>query len=179
MRIRIAILALAALAAVAFARMPDGGPTEYNSGDASERITQLPVYLSQQLGGTVFYHVVYCVDLGTVPTGGTILQASGDVEITNDLSYWPLIGSQIALTDSCTNADESQITEITEGNGYNCLPTEHHCVLIKSGSLTVPAGNTKRFVVFIAHATGGSYWTLGDFVDVERDYGRLSVLRWD
>jgi hypothetical protein len=154
-------------------------PLAFNSGNSSEMVTSLPV---TKTGNPDSNQVVYCVDIGAVPPAGTIIMASSEVEVTNDISsYPPLVASQIYFADTCASTAGS---EITETNGENCTNAQHHCTYVKSGAFTVTSQTItdhpdRHFVVLVVHAASGSYlWQAGDTVRVETDFGRLAVLVW-
>jgi len=173
MRRALAALALFGAGALASVGLIEGGElTVYNSGNSSELIAVLPVYQT----GAVTKHVVYCVDLGIPPDPGAVLHVDGDFQITDDLDYAPYLGGQLLLASSCISVSG---VEISEGSGFNCSVGQRHCTATRSGNITVPNANTRRFVVFVAWASSGSMlWQSGDSVTVDADYGRLSVLRW-
>jgi len=146
------------------------GPTAYNSGNSGELVTSLP--LSD--GAPVNKRVVYCIDLLTPPIAGEILHVTAEMEATNDLGYNVAMVSQLLLTDTATATSGY---EISEANGFNITPDMHHGMTIRVGTLTVPAGSTRRFVVLVAWAESTAAQP-GHALTIEQDYGRLSVLRW-
>jgi hypothetical protein len=149
-----------------------GVPEVYNSGDDGEIITSLPV---TRFPGAYSKRVVYCVDLGDPPLGGEVLFVHGDVEVTNDLGYNVSFETHLLLTESCTAVTGH---EISEANGFNVTPAMHHGTASRSGGLVVESGNTHRHVALVAWSGSTAAPRRGAALKVERDYGRLTVLRW-
>lgn len=145
----------------------------YDSGSNSERVTRLPI---TKFGSPMKRTVVQCVVLEKAPTAGEIIQTTSDFQVTNDQGYLVHFANQTLLTDSCTN---HQGLEITEGAGYNCDPPLHHCPVNRTGLMVMQGNTYRRFVVTVAWSTTTKpEWTSGDYLVVQPDYGRLSVLRW-
>ncbi len=145
-------------------------PLVYDSGNSGELVTELPL----SNGAPVNKRVVYCVDLVTAPQGGEILHVTAEMEATNDLGYNVAMVSQLLLVDS---AIATSGVEISEANGFNITPDMHHGMTVRVGTLTVPAGSTRRYVSLVAWAESTATQP-GHALTVEQDYGRLSVLRW-
>jgi hypothetical protein len=146
-------------------------PQAYTTGDNGELVTTVEVSKPPAPYGRA---VVYCLDLLDAPRVGEVLQAIADLEVTNDLNIDVNVETHILLSSSCAGTDG---VEIVESNGTNCTPAAHHCSPTRIGAITVPARHTGRFVVLVALAQA-SQAEPGATIQVEQDYGRLSVLRW-
>jgi hypothetical protein len=149
---------------------PDA-PTIYSTGDFGERTSRLT--LADYPTPSPKY-AVFCIDLGTAPVGGEVLYVSADMQVTNDLGFNVSIVTQVILDTTCGTDG----TEIAEANGENAIPAVHHEVAVRQGGLLVPSGNSARFVVLVAWASSTAAQA-GQYVQVNQDYGRMTVLRWD
>lgn len=146
-------------------------PLAFTSGDSSEMVTTLPI---KRDSASVITKVIYCVDIGPV-ADGTIIDASAEAEVTNDTGYpGVLVAAMIILADSCAATAGA---EITEHNGEDCTPGQHHCLTVKEGVMRVEGDTTRHYVSLIAYAAYSSA-APGAVLKVEQDYGRLNVLVW-
>lgn len=174
-RAAVAVAALVLLALTPIRSVVDGTgpPIAYNSGNASERISTLPVGRTGEVDPR---RTIYCIDIGVPPLAGEVIFAAADFEVTNDLPYNLLFATQLLLAESC---DADHGFEISEANGYNLDNVMHHGTAGRSGVLVVEADTARHYVILAAWAkTWSPLWQPTDTIRVESDYGRLAVLRW-
>lgn len=169
------VLAVAALALLSGPTAAVAAPSaqqirEYNTGNSSERVSIIPVLTS--VGGG--YRVVYCLDLGDAPTAGEILQVSAHLQVTIPHYDTVAFSTQLYLASNCsaTGGDE-----IGEAQGTNFDRVIHHLAVNRTGSMTVPAGNNRRYIVLLAWSASTTAQP-GDHLVVDLDYGRLSAIRF-
>jgi hypothetical protein len=141
-----------------------------DSGNAAELVSSLPVPLT---AGEADKRVVFSqpVSLAT----DDIILATAEFQVTNDLGVNTLCVSQLVLG---TSPADTTGKEITEANGRNVTPNNHHDQHNKSGTykaLSTDAG--RRYVNLVAWAAA-SRAPSGATLSIDADYGRLSVLQW-
>jgi hypothetical protein len=132
-----------------------------NSGTNSERVTTLPINGAAQ--------VVYSLDLGTIRTTD-FLQGDGEAQFTTNEGtggFNVYVGSYLILA---TSAGGTTGTAVSEANGGNITPAEHHSAR-KSHGTVYPSNLTRHYLNFVAYALSTS--ATGN-INVDASTGRLS-----
>lgn len=138
----------------------------YNSGNKSELLNILPVDRE--------WRVIYSIGIKDLDIGD-VLHATTHFEGTNDLDYRTMWTMGIILADS---PQALSGFEITERGGYNCTPDLHHCTISKSGDIYITGGMLDNAYVNVVVRSGSTVARNGDYLIIENDYGRLSVMQF-
>lgn len=169
----IAVLMLAgsiAAPAPAVAVPTDWDIRHYTTGDSSELVSTIPVHTSNGSN----YRVIYCLDLGDAPAGGEILLANAHMQVTIPHFDTVAVSTQLYLASNCTATGGD---DIGEAQGTNLSRQIHHLNVNRSGSITVPTGNNRRYVSLLAWSASTTALP-GHYLTVDSDYGRLDVIRY-
>lgn len=148
--------------------VPDSsGPSiaHANTGNFSELVTSLPVNPTAPT-------VVLSIPIGDTLTGDLFI-ASGEIQVTNNLGYNCMITGYLVLADA---PDKTAGIEVTENNGTNVTPAQHHLTVPKVGTYQSNNNYGQRWLQFVCRAASTASQT-GDTLTVDQDYGRLSIVR--
>lgn len=148
-----------------------GMPEVFNSGNASELITTLKV---TKPPAAAVIKAVFCIDLGTPPVGGDVLDATGSVEVTNDLGFNVAVETHLMFTTSCTATDGG---DISENSGMNDTPSLHHLFLMQAGTIIVETGNSRQFVVLLIQSASTAAQPTST-ITINTEHGREAVKWW-
>ena len=144
--------------------------TMYNSGDNSERYTQLVI--SKYSTGINRYNVME-IPIDDI-VAGEIFVVEAHVEITTPYD------TNIEVTGKLTyelNSGSISGWDINEENGTNVDIDQHHMIYRATGSFTTTTPYTRRYIALVMYAAqddNQSYSAL----DIEQDYGRMIVTRY-
>ena len=142
-----------------------------NSGNFSEQITSLPVSPK----GVPYQKIVLFSERLTDIKKGEVILVLSQFETTNNLGFNVMLASRVVLADSPTSAIG---IEITEASGFNITPNMHHGKTVEVGTMVSPRDYATKYVNVYAYAASTAA-SPGDTIKVEKDYGRLSVLRFN
>lgn len=120
-------------------------------------------------------NVLFSVKLTDVKKGD-IIDVKSYAELTNDLGFNVMLGYYIAIADAPTWQPTKQI-ELTEAKGYNITPAMHHGSFTDVGHYEFTQDYCEVYINQIVYAAS----TLAKpthTLEVEQDYGRLSVLHF-
>jgi len=117
--------------------------------------------------------VIYSERLSNIRAGEVIVVLS-QFETTNALEVNVGVSSQLVLANAATDTIG---TEITEASGFNVTDNMHHGKTVEVGSIVSPGNYAEKYVNVLAWAYS-SATSDGDTIQVEPDYGRLTVLRF-
>ncbi|MGI3128637.1 hypothetical protein [Nitratireductor sp. PBL-C9] len=141
------------------------------TGDTAELITTL--FVGEATANSL-RQVVY--SLPVVVETGDLLEVTAEAEFSSNeggaganIGVW----SQLILVSGPATTVAGTGYEITEANGRNITPNMHHDTHVHAGSIVAPASGL-YYVNLIAWAASALAMT---DVDVEQDYGHLSVKR--
>lgn len=140
-----------------------------NSGNFSELLPALPV----TQGSPYDKKVIFSQKVSNLKKGEIILVIC-QFETTNNLGFNVMIASQVVLANS---PDAIVGTEVTEASGFNVTKNMHHGKTVEVGTLIVAGNYPTKYINVIAYAASTAA-SNGDTLKLEKDYGRLSVLRF-
>jgi hypothetical protein len=136
-----------------------------NTGNMAELVTGIVV-------NPATFTVVLSIPVGPVLAGDLFL-ANGEVQVTNDLGYNCMVTGYLVLADA---PDKTAGIEVSENNGTNVTPAQHHLVVPKAGTYQADKNYGERWLQFVCRAASTASQA-GDVLTVDQDYGRLSVVR--
>lgn len=141
-----------------------------NSGNNSEKVKVLPILTySTRLNAKV----IYSIPLPALDVGD-ILIVLGEAEFTNDNPYTCSVVSGIEISNTPTQVDSFK--EVTEFNGANVDQSIiHHSVQTKVGTYVVTESLIGKYLNWICYAASTA-GRVGDIIQVDQDYGRMSVI---
>lgn len=94
-------------------------------------------------------------------------------QATNDMPSEVMVSWYVILTDSPKKVIG---TNITEHHGYNITPEMHHGVIGESGLYKVRADTDSVYLNFIVYAATGHKNIDNEQLNIDLDYGTMSVL---
>ena len=136
---------------------------------ASEQVTSIPILTA----GTTKTSII-SVELPDVAEGD-ILVCLAEFEGTNPESYNVGVWSALLLAAAL---DATTGVELSEFNGANITPGNHHMTFVKTAMHVVTASDVtagRRFVNLVGYARSTAAQP-GDVLVIEQDYGRGNVL---
>lgn len=136
-----------------------------NTGNASELAASLDVQAATAT-------VVFSLAVGDVLAGDLFL-AVAEAQVTNDLGYNTMVTGYLVLAKAPT---DTVGIEVTENNGTNVTPAMHHMAVVKAGTYQSPSDFGARYLNMVCRAASTASKP-GDRLQVDADYGRLSVIR--
>lgn len=138
----------------------------YGNENNQERVTEIPL----SKGAPFMYRRVLLAKTGQVRAGDMFVALS-EFQVTSEHLYNVMLGCQIWVTEGSAYGGE----EVTEATAQNFNRSEHHFTRTKVGIWTATADYDFRYFNMWAWAASDASAT-GDTIEVNQDYGRLSVI---
>ncbi|MCG8433736.1 MAG: hypothetical protein MJA83_06875 [Gammaproteobacteria bacterium] len=148
-------------------------PVHHNTGNSSEKISSLPL---AQSAGTALRKAIFSQRLDDLQEG-ELLVIMCELQVTEMNTYNVGLTTQTILGDTSVDISGS---EMTEANGENITNNMHHHKRVIVGTYVVKHGDVGTKYV---NVIGWAYSTaappgMTDWLRIDQDYGRLSVLRF-
>lgn len=146
---------------------PLGTVRAYQTLAGGERVAILPLASPDSM------LVVYSIRVDSL-RAGDLLEAHGDIEVTNDCGFNIAIGTFMILAPDPATTVRSSDAMVAYAAGFNVTPNMHHGLASRSGAHVIARDIATTRVNFVAYAQSTGRGCPG--LRVERGYGQLVVL---
>ena len=144
-----------------------------NTGQDSERIDFIPISIGD---APYTYHVIYSQKLENLKRG-QILQVMAEMEVTEQYNYNVQFVTYALLAHAQT--EPIQGVKVSAANGENVTNNRHHMKRVVVGTYEITEQDEGTRYLNIVGQAASTAARDGHELRVERNYGRLSVLRWN
>lgn len=118
-------------------------------------VSRIPVTRGALFGGGEEWHVLYSVALTNL-SAGTLVEASGEVELTSDASYPVSLVAKIVKGRSALDTEATGAEVISGSGGENLVPDVHHGLRQRQGEFIADQDYPIVWVNFVVRAVSSA-----------------------